>query len=138
MFDLGLTPQATLFRPLRGWLEPVPSAKDQNAPQVRFPAVKKRAPRPHVVLTIGHSNRPLEDFLHHLLRHASPDLARDSAPVELTRQEPLTIASANALLAQAPSVKAAVDQIAFSSQSTQVPKGQHSALAVLSEEKIKL
>lgn len=69
---------------------------------------------------------------------STPDMARDSAPVELTSQEPLTIASANALLAQAPSVKAAVDQMAFSPQSTQVPKGKHSALAVLSEEKIKL
>jgi hypothetical protein len=68
---------------------------------------------------------------------SAPDMARDSAAVELTREEPLTIARANALLAQAPSVKAAVDQMAFIPQSNQVPKGQHSALAVLSEEKIK-
>jgi hypothetical protein len=68
----------------------------------------------------------------------TPDTARNSAPVELTSPEPLTIASANALLAQAPSVKAAVDQMAFSPQSAQVPEGKHSALAVLSEEKIKL
>ncbi len=68
----------------------------------------------------------------------TPDTARNSAPVEFASPEPLTIASANALLAQAPSVKAAVDQMAFSPQSAQVPEGKHSALAVLSEEKIKL
>ncbi len=68
----------------------------------------------------------------------SPDTARNSAPVEFASPEPLTIASANALLAQSPSVKAAVDQMAFSPQSAQVPEGKHSALAVLSEEKIKL
>ena len=72
-------------------------------------------------------------------KQAGPqDVTRNAAGVELTSQQPLTISSANALLAQAPSVKAAVDQMALHPQSTQLPKGKYSALAVLSEEKIKL
>jgi len=57
---------------------------------------------------------------------------------QLANPQPLTIASANALLAQAPSVKAAVDQMAFKPQTVQLPKNKHSALAVLSQENIKL
>jgi hypothetical protein len=52
--------------------------------------------------------------------------------------QPLTIGSANTLLAHAPSVKAALDLVPFHPPSTQLPKGQRSALAVLSEEKDKL
>lgn len=70
----------------------------------------------------------------------SPATVQNSAGgvEQITSQPPLTIASANAVLAQAPSVKAAVDQIAFKPESTRLPKGKYSALAVLSEEKIKL
>ena len=56
----------------------------------------------------------------------------------LTSLQPLTIGSANALLARAPSVKAAVDQVAFQSEATPLSKGTQSALAVLSKENIKL
>jgi len=56
----------------------------------------------------------------------------------LTTPRPLTIGSANALLAQKPSVKAVVDEMAFGSQSTQPSKGMQSALAVLGKENIKL
>jgi hypothetical protein len=52
--------------------------------------------------------------------------------------EPLTMRSANAWLATAPSFKAAVDDLAFRSQVSPVPQGKQSAVAVLSKEKIRL
>lgn len=57
---------------------------------------------------------------------------------QLINPQPLTIGSANALLAHAPSFKAAVDQVGFQSQATQLSKGTHSALAALSKENTKL
>lgn len=52
--------------------------------------------------------------------------------------QPLTIRSANELLARAPSFKAAVESVAFQTGSVPVAEGKHSALALLSKEKIKL
>ena len=52
--------------------------------------------------------------------------------------EPLTMRSANAWLATAPSFKAAVDDLAFRSQTSPLPEGKQSAVAVLSKEKIRL
>jgi hypothetical protein len=52
--------------------------------------------------------------------------------------EPLTMRSANALLAKAPSFKAAVDDLAFRSQTSALPRDRQSAVAVLSKEKIRL
>jgi hypothetical protein len=55
--------------------------------------------------------------------------------------QPLTIGIANALLASAPSTKAAVDDMAaqeFQSQRFSQPEGMQGALAVLSKEKTKL
>jgi hypothetical protein len=57
---------------------------------------------------------------------------------QLINTPPLTIRSANALLATAPSFKAAVDEMAFSSKATPLPKDKHSALTELSKEKTKL
>jgi hypothetical protein len=57
---------------------------------------------------------------------------------QLVDTPPLTIRSANALLATAPSFKAAVDEMAFSSKATPLPKDKHSALTELSKEKTKL
>lgn len=50
---------------------------------------------------------------------------------------PLTIQGANALLATAPSYKAALNELAFRGERT-TPKGKQSALAVLSTEKSKI
>jgi hypothetical protein len=50
----------------------------------------------------------------------------------------LTIRGANALLATAPSYKAAMNELAFHPKSSSVPKDKQSALAVLGKEKIKL
>jgi hypothetical protein len=52
--------------------------------------------------------------------------------------EPLTMRSANAWLATAPSFKAAVDDLAFRSQTAPLPQGKQSAVALLSKEKIRL
>jgi hypothetical protein len=49
--------------------------------------------------------------------------------------QPLTRRTANALLAQSPSIKATLDRIAFQPQSVQIPKGKHSIFAVLGKEK---
>jgi hypothetical protein len=56
----------------------------------------------------------------------------------LNGPQPLTIASANALLAHAPSFKSAVESVAFRSEPEPVAEGKHSALVLLSKEKIKL
>jgi hypothetical protein len=56
----------------------------------------------------------------------------------LSGPQPLTIASANALLAQASSFKAAVESVVFQPGAEPVAEGKHSALALLSKEKIKL
>jgi hypothetical protein len=51
---------------------------------------------------------------------------------------PLTVRGANTLLANAPSYKAALNELAFPANSAPVPKEKLSALAVLSKEKTKL
>jgi hypothetical protein len=56
----------------------------------------------------------------------------------LQGSEPLTMRSANALMAKAPSFKEMVDDMAFRSQTILLPKGKRSAVTVLGEEKIKL
>ncbi|TAM81476.1 MAG: hypothetical protein EPN47_12020 [Acidobacteria bacterium] len=50
---------------------------------------------------------------------------------------PLTIRSANELLAHAPSVKSALDELAFHGRAEQFPEGTQSALAVLGKEDLK-
>jgi hypothetical protein len=57
---------------------------------------------------------------------------------QLVKPQSLTIRSANALLARAPSFKEAIDQMAFPPKPAPLPADKHSALAELSKEKIKL
>lgn len=52
--------------------------------------------------------------------------------------EPLTMRTANAWLATAPSLKTAIDDLAFRSRPGPLPQGQNSAVTVLGKEKIKL
>jgi len=70
--------------------------------------------------------------------HSSDGSGSLAGGEQLTDQQPLTIGSANDLLVHAPSVKAALDRVPFHPQSTQLPKGKQSALAVLSEDNDKL
>jgi len=63
----------------------------------------------------------------------------NSASLEMALpKRPLTMRDANALLAAAPSYKAAVDNMAFHNQGSTISKEKQSALAVLAKEKIKL
>jgi hypothetical protein len=59
-------------------------------------------------------------------------------PERLQGSQPLTMQSANALMAKAPSFKAILDGMSFRSQAVPLPKGKRSAVAVLGKEKIKL
>jgi hypothetical protein len=59
-------------------------------------------------------------------------------PEHLQDSQPLTMRSANALMAKTPSFKAMVDDMAFRSRPVPLPKGKRSAVAVLRKEKIKL
>ncbi len=52
----------------------------------------------------------------------------------LSNRQSLTLGSANALLARAPSFKAAVDQLAHRPQTKQLAEGMQSLLTVLSKE----
>jgi hypothetical protein len=64
--------------------------------------------------------------------------SRQAAVEQWANSQPLTIRTANAMLAQAPSAKAAIDSVAWQSQRIPVPQGKRSALAELSKEKAKL
>jgi len=75
----------------------------------------------------------------HSNRVVVPNTARDVASAERhAPSEPLTMRSANAWLATAPSFKSAVDGLVFRPQSNPLPQGKQSAVAVLSKEKIRL
>ena len=67
-----------------------------------------------------------------------PNRSSAAFAARLALSEPLTLQRANALLATAPSFKAAVDGLAFRSQTSPLLQGKQSAVAVLSEEKIRL
>ena len=56
----------------------------------------------------------------------------------LDESAPLTLGSANALLARSTSAKSTLDQMAFGPRSVRIPEGQQSTLAVLNKEKTKL
>ena len=71
-------------------------------------------------------------------RNQSSQRESRSAVEQLVNSQPLTIRTANAMLAQAPSAKAAIDSVAWESQKTPLPQGKRSALAELSKEKTKL
>jgi hypothetical protein len=115
------------------------------------------APEPVPTLSVGHSSRrsPLLGIglaavaailvigvvILHVRsgRIVVSNTASDAAVSERhAPSEPLTMRSANAWLATAPSFKAAVDNLAFRSQTTPLPQGKQSAVAVLSKEKIRL
>lgn len=70
-----------------------------------------------------------------VVRNTTRDLAYAERHAPL---KPLTMGSANAWLATAPSFKAAVDDLAFGPSTGTLPQGKQSAIAVLSKEKIKL
>ena len=133
----------------------------QTPDDEQFEAYLKRfhpiAPEPVPTLSVGHSSRrwpPLGIWLAAVAailvigavilqirtsRIVVSNTASDAAVAERhAPSEPLTMRSANAWLATAPSFKAAVDDLAFRSQTSPLPQGKQSAVAVLSKEKIRL
>ena len=133
----------------------------QTPDDEQFEAYLKRfhpiAPEPVPTLSVGHSSRrspPLGIWLAAVAailvigaiilhvrssRIVVSNTASDAAVAERhAPSEPLTMRSANAWLATAPSFKAAVDDLAFRSQTGPIPQGKQSAVAVLSKEKIRL
>jgi hypothetical protein len=133
----------------------------QTPDDEQFEAYLKRfhpiAPEPVPTLSVGHSSRrspPLGIWLAAVAailvigavilhvrssRIVVSNTASDAAVCERhAPSEPLTMRSANAWLATAPSFKAAVDDLAFRSQTSPLPQGKQSAVAVLSKEKIRL
>ena len=133
----------------------------QTPDDEQFEAYLKRfhpiAPEPVPTLSVGHSSRrslPLGIWLAAVAatlvigavilhvrssRIVVSNTARDAAVSERhPPSEPLTMRSANVWLATAPSFKAAVDDLAFRSQTSPLPQGKQSAVAVLSKEKIRL
>lgn len=56
---------------------------------------------------------------------------------EFSNPQPLTIESANALLAKASSFKAAVDDMVFQPESKPISEGRYSLVALLSKEEVK-
>ena len=133
----------------------------QTPDDEQFEAYLKRfhpiAPEPVPTLSVGHSSRrspPLGiwlaavaailvmgAFILHIRssRTVVSNTAVDAAFAERQApSEPLTMRTANAWLATAPSFKAAVDDLAFRSQTSPLPQGKQSAVAVLSKEKIRL
>lgn len=118
------------FRPLAP--EPLPIEKPGRAARRRFVLVAGFAAAAILVIAVL--------ALHSRTGRPDSTIATEStlSPEHLVNTQPLTIRSANALLATAPSFKAAVDKMAFKSQVIPLPKGKHSALDVLSKEKTKL
>ena len=133
----------------------------QTPDDEQFEAYLKRfhpiAPEPVPTLSVGYSSRRSSSLgiwlasvaaiivigavtLHiRSSRIVVSNTASDAAVAERhAPSEPLTMRSANAWLATAPSFKAAVDDLAFRSQTSPLPQGKQSAVAVLSKEKIRL
>lgn len=133
----------------------------QTPDDEQFEAYLKRfrpiAPEPVPTLSVGHSSRRSPALGIWLAAVAAilvigavtlhipssrivvSNTASDAAVAERhAPSEPLTMRSANAWLATAPSFKAAVDDLAFRSQTSPLPQGKQSAVAVLSKEKIRL
>jgi hypothetical protein len=133
----------------------------QTPDDERFEAYLKRfhplAPEPVPTLNVGHPSRRslslgtwlaavaailvIGVIIMHIRsnRVVVSNTASDVAFAERhAPSEPLTMRNANAWLSTAPSFKAAVDDLAFRSQTIPLPQGQQSAVAVLSKEKIRL
>ena len=63
---------------------------------------------------------------------------KSEGPTHIAADAPLTMRDANKLLADAPSFKSAVDDLAFKAERTPLAKNEQSAVHVLGKEKIKL
>ncbi|MFZ0956136.1 MAG: hypothetical protein WAN60_07320 [Candidatus Sulfotelmatobacter sp.] len=117
------------FRPLAP--QPLPAASRVHAPQRWFVLAAWAATAAAVVAVAvltyhARSGRP------------APPVETFTIADQLVKSQSLTIRTANALLATAPSFKDAIDGMAFPPKPAPLPVDRHSALAELSKEKIKL
>jgi hypothetical protein len=117
------------FRPLRA--EPLPVERVVPARRRRFvlAACAVAAIVLAAVALTMHRERPIVP--------APQRNVKQTAAEAPANGRPLTIRTANELLASAPSVKSALDELAFHSRRKQLPHGTQSALAVLGEEDFK-
>jgi hypothetical protein len=128
------------FRPLDA--EPLPMGKARGT-QRRFGfaagAVAAAAILAAAVLTIHPRPKPVQSTHD---AQASSDAERPARAPQQARSlragvenpVPLTVNSANALLNQSSSIDEVVERFIVQSQPVPIPKGKHSALAVLSQE----
>jgi hypothetical protein len=117
------------FRPLA--VEPLPLEKHGRAARRRFVFAATAAAVILVAAVLAMYSR--NDRL-----NSSDGPGNLASGEQLRDSQPLTIGSANALLANAPSVEAALDRVPLHPASEPLPKGKQSALAVLSEDNDKL
>ena len=117
------------FRPVDP--QPLPVERRVHAPQRWFVLAAWAAAAAAVVAVavIGFHARP---------GRIAPPVKTFAIVDQLVKPQSLTIRTANALLARAPSFKEAIDQMAFPPKPAPLPADKHSALAELSKEKIKL
>jgi hypothetical protein len=120
------------FRPLT--IETLPRQRISRATAQRSFAIAASVAAALILIAVLFAPR---SFLSQ--RHRMQDVQDiDTVRVEhLANARSLTMLNANALLAASPSLEAAIDELTFQPQGTPLPKDRHSALAVLSEEKIK-
>ena len=117
------------FRPVAP--QPLPVERRVHAPQRWFVLAAWAAAAAAVVAVavLGFHARP---------GRIAPPVETFAIVDQLVKPQSLTIRTANALLARAPSFKEAIDQMAFPPKPAPLPADKHSALAELSKEKIKL
>jgi hypothetical protein len=117
------------FRPAA--IEPLPIERPSRAVRPRFVLIMTGAAAAILLVAV---------FLSHSRagRTDKPESVASAVGAErLAATQSMTMRSTNALLTAAPSFEAAVEEMAFPPQPAPLPKDQHSALAVLSEERIK-
>jgi hypothetical protein len=112
------------------------------APEPLMVKQPARTRRPLVVAAWAAVAAILPALIVSVVLHRNTQPARDAGPgrpavAESISSQPLTIASANAQLARAPSFKAAVESMAFQQESKPVSEGRYSLLALLSKEEVK-
>jgi hypothetical protein len=119
------------FRPLLPDALPVADLRpERHRPRALIPATAAMGAVAMVILGVA--------SFHILDRHGSSETRPSTSVRGPVPGQPLTLRDANALLETAPSYKSAMDELAFPHRASTLPNENHSALAVLAEEKIKL
>ena len=119
------------FRPLAA--EPLPMERNVRARRRRFVLAACAAAAVVALVVVLFKISYERD-----LAPAPQRVVKQTAPEPSASGRPLTIRSANELLARAPSIKSAIDELALQGRARQLPRGTQSALAVLGKEDFKL